>query len=74
MHRLQLQGCDSNVNGLLGCCRRKAHPDPDIAALVEQSRRDAGLYKGKKPPMTPQVGFSYPKRSTPVQELSWPQI
>ena len=59
MHRLQQAGHDGVGQGLLGCCRRKAHPDPEIAALVEQSRRDAGLYKGKKPPMTPQVWVCY---------------
>lgn len=36
------------------CFRRKASADKDLAPIVEESRKKAGLFKGQPPKLTPE--------------------
>lgn len=40
--------------GVVVHCRRKASADKDLAPIIEESRKKAGLFKGQPPKLTPE--------------------
>ena len=46
--------CVRRPIGVVICCRRKASADKDLAPIIEESRKKAGLFKGQPIKLTPE--------------------